>query len=77
MFDAIVIGADRVLNEEGLRYNDEFVRHKALDLVGDLSLAGCDLIGHFVAHKSGHRLNADLVRSLLSDPAWADVRRSA
>ena len=45
-----------------LRYHDECVRHKALDLVGDLTLSGCDLVGHFIAHRSGHRLNAELVR---------------
>lgn len=50
-----------------LRFRDECVRHKALDLVGDLALAGCDLIGHFVAHRSGHRLNAELVRVLLTE----------
>jgi len=74
--DLLIFDTDGPIDNE-LRFHDECVRHKALDLVGDLSLAGCDLIGHFVAHKSGHRLNADLVRSLLSDPAWADVRRSA
>jgi UDP-3-O-acyl-N-acetylglucosamine deacetylase len=50
-----------------LRFPDECVRHKLLDLVGDLALAGCDLMGHFVAHRSGHRLNAELVRVLLSE----------
>lgn len=60
-----------------LRYRDECVRHKALDLIGDLALAGCDLVGHFVAYRSGHRLNADLVRSLLSEAAPAEFRRSA
>ncbi len=44
-----------------LRFRDECVRHKTLDLVGDLALAGCDLIGHVIAHRSGHRLNSDLV----------------
>jgi UDP-3-O-acyl N-acetylglucosamine deacetylase len=64
--------------DNALRFHDECVRHKALDLVGDLALAGCDLIGHFVAFRSGHRLNADLVRILLAEGevvgAW---RRSA
>ncbi|MHB1037744.1 MAG: UDP-3-O-acyl-N-acetylglucosamine deacetylase [Pirellulales bacterium] len=50
-----------------LRYPDECARHKALDLVGDLALAGCDLVGYILAHRSGHRLNADLVRALLSE----------
>ncbi len=48
-----------------LRFEDECVRHKALDLVGDLALAGCDIFGHVEAYRSGHRLNADLVRTLL------------
>jgi len=51
--------------ENTLRFDDECVRHKTLDLVGDLALSGCDLIGHFVAHRSGHRLNAELVKTLL------------
>jgi UDP-3-O-acyl N-acetylglucosamine deacetylase len=50
-----------------LRFEDECVRHKALDLVGDLALAGCDIHGHIVAFRSGHRLNADLVRALLAE----------
>jgi UDP-3-O-acyl N-acetylglucosamine deacetylase len=53
--------------ENELRFPDECVRHKLLDLVGDLALAGCDLVGHFVAHRSGHRLNAELVRVLLAE----------
>jgi len=60
-----------------LRFRDECVRHKALDLVGDLSLAGCDLIGHFVAHRSGHRLNAELVRVLLSEGEVMHGRRKS
>jgi UDP-3-O-acyl-N-acetylglucosamine deacetylase len=60
-----------------LRFRDECVRHKALDLIGDLALADCDLVGHFVAHRSGHRLNADLVRALLSEGVPAELRRSA
>jgi UDP-3-O-[3-hydroxymyristoyl] N-acetylglucosamine deacetylase len=50
-----------------LRFEDECVRHKTLDMVGDLALAGCDLIGHFIAYRSGHRLNAELVRVLLRE----------
>ena len=57
---------------------DECVRHKALDLVGDLALAGCDLVGQFIAHKSGHRLNAELVRVLLCEGRMEEgLRRSA
>lgn len=60
-----------------LRFPDECVRHKALDLVGDLALAGCDLVGHVTAHCSGHRLNAELVRSLLAAVEASPLRRSA
>ncbi len=58
-----------------LRFRDECVRHKALDLVGDLALAGCDLVGHFIAHRSGHRLNAELVRALLVEEEVLEGRR--
>jgi UDP-3-O-acyl N-acetylglucosamine deacetylase len=64
--------------ENELRYRDECVRHKALDLVGDLALAGCDIVGHIIAHRSGHRLNADLVRALLNEEEVVEAwRRSA
>lgn len=55
------------LQDNELRMEDECVRHKALDLVGDLALGNCDLVGHFIAHKSGHRLNAELVKVLLHE----------
>jgi UDP-3-O-acyl-N-acetylglucosamine deacetylase len=61
--------------ENELRFRDECVRHKALDLVGDLALAGCDLAGHFVAHRSGHRLNAELVRALFNEEEIIEGRR--
>lgn len=64
--DILVFGPDGPV-ENSLRFEDECVRHKALDLVGDLALAGCDLVGQFLAHRSGHRLNADLVRALLQE----------
>lgn len=69
-----------IFDEEGpidnhLRFDDECVRHKALDFVGDLALAGCDLVGHFVAHCSGHRLNAELVKVLLLEGQWIGERR--
>jgi UDP-3-O-[3-hydroxymyristoyl] N-acetylglucosamine deacetylase len=67
--NALVIDDFRVLNADGLRMNDEFVMHKALDAVGDLYLAGRPLIGAFHGHKSGHELNNLLVRALLADPA--------
>ncbi len=74
MDNAIVLDEFRVLNEDGLRYADEFVRHKILDAVGDLYLAGHPIIGAFEGHKSGHALNNKLVRALLADAtAWEEV----
>ena len=64
--NAVALDHDSVINEEGLRYQDEFVRHKILDLVGDMALVGMPIIGHIVAHKSGHALNAQMVDKLLS-----------
>ncbi|HEX5420296.1 MAG TPA: UDP-3-O-acyl-N-acetylglucosamine deacetylase [Gammaproteobacteria bacterium] len=66
--NAIVMDEYRVLNEDGLRFRDEFVRHKVLDAVGDLYLLGCSLIGEFSGFKSGHRLNNLLLRALLERP---------
>lgn len=66
--NAVVLGPETVLNPEGLRYHDEFVRHKIMDLIGDLSLIGMPVIGHVVAHKSGHGLNAAMVSKLLQNP---------
>lgn len=63
--NAIVIDDFRVLNEDGLRYPDEFVRHKILDFIGDLALLGKPVIGHFVVEKSGHFLNQMMLRELL------------
>lgn len=60
-----------------LRFPDECVRHKALDLVGDLALAGCDIVGHFVAQCSGHRLNAEMVKVLLMEGEWVGERRQS
>lgn len=69
--NAIVVDDYRVLNEEGLRYEDEFVKHKVLDAVGDLYLLGYSLIGAFSGYKSGHQLNNRLLRALLADEsAW-------
>jgi UDP-3-O-[3-hydroxymyristoyl] N-acetylglucosamine deacetylase len=63
-----------VLNEDGLRYEDEFVKHKILDAIGDLYLLGHSLIGEFSGHKSGHALNNKLLRTLLADAAaWEEV----
>lgn len=74
--DLLVFDADGPIDNQ-LRFRDECVRHKALDLVGDLALAGCDLVGHFVAYRSGHRLNAELVRILLSGADSGEWRQSA
>ncbi len=74
MDNAIVLDEFRVLNDDGLRYADEFVRHKILDAVGDLYLAGRPIIGAFEGYKSGHALNNTLVRALLADrSAWEEV----
>ncbi|MEX0711553.1 MAG: UDP-3-O-acyl-N-acetylglucosamine deacetylase [Pirellulales bacterium] len=75
--DLLVFDANGPIDNT-LRFRDECVRHKALDLVGDLALAGCDLLAHFVAFRSGHRLNAELVRVLLTEGDMvAGRRRSA
>lgn len=72
--NAIGIDDFRVLNEDGLRYENEFVKHKILDAVGDLYLLGSSLIGSFVGHKSGHALNNSLLRQLLAEEdAWEFV----
>ncbi len=73
MDNAIVLDEFRVLNDDGLRYADEFVRHKILDAVGDLYLAGHPIIGAYEARKSGHALNNKLVRALLANQAAWDV----
>lgn len=69
--NAVVLDDYRILNEDGLRYVDEFVKHKILDSIGDLYLLGRSLIGSFSGHKSGHALNNRLLRTLLADEkAW-------
>ncbi len=69
--NAVVLDEYRVLNAEGLRFADEFIRHKVLDAIGDIYLLGKPLLGAFSAHKSGHALNNLLLRALLADPsAW-------
>lgn len=65
--NVVVIGNDGILNPEGLRFEDEFVRHKILDAVGDFSLAGYHIIGHVKAFKSGHDLNHKMLNQLLSE----------
>jgi UDP-3-O-[3-hydroxymyristoyl] N-acetylglucosamine deacetylase len=72
--NAIVLDDFRVLNEDGLRYEDEFVRHKILDAIGDLYLIGHGLLGEFTGYKSGHDLNNKLVRELYATKgAWEEV----
>lgn len=69
--NAIVVNGDRVMNAEGLHYEDEFVRHKLLDAIGDLYLAGAPILGAFSGHKSGHGLNNRLLHALFADDtAW-------
>jgi UDP-3-O-[3-hydroxymyristoyl] N-acetylglucosamine deacetylase len=62
-----------VLNAEGLRYDDEFVKHKILDAIGDLHIAGKPLLARYVAYKSGHALNNRLLRALLADPQAFEI----
>lgn len=72
--NAIVVDDYRILNEDGLRYDDEFVKHKVLDAIGDLYLLGHSLIGAFSGHKSGHAMNNQLLRTLLAnEDAWEMV----
>ncbi len=72
--NAVALDEDSVVNEGGLRYRDEFVRHKILDLIGDLSLAGMPIIGHVVAHKSGHGINTRMVSKLLQSTwSWMPI----
>ncbi len=76
--NAVVVDGDRVLNETGLRYSDEFVRHKVLDAVGDLYLAGARILGRFTADKAGHQLNNMILHSLLADEtAWRWTTKTA
>jgi UDP-3-O-[3-hydroxymyristoyl] N-acetylglucosamine deacetylase len=72
--NTLVVSEERVLNPEGLRFDDEFVRHKALDAVGDLALAGAPILGAYRSIRGGHRLNHAVVCAVLSDPtAWTLV----
>lgn len=74
MENAIVVGDEGVMNVEGLRYEDEFVRHKMLDAIGDLYLLGYGILGEYQGYKSGHGLNNQLLRALLDQPdAWEVV----
>lgn len=72
--NAIVVDDDKVLNDNGLRFHDEFVRHKVLDSIGDLYLSGARIMGHFYGVKSGHSLNNKLLKTLFADKsAWREV----
>ena len=69
--NAIVLDEYRVLNADGLRYDDEFAKHKVLDAIGDLYMLGHPILGAFYAYKSGHALNNQLIRALMQDAsAW-------
>ena len=71
--NVIVIDDYRVLNADGLRYGDEFVKHKILDAIGDLHIVGKPLLARYVAFKSGHALNNKLLRALLADETAYDI----
>ncbi len=72
MDNAIALSDDDVLNEDGMRYQNEFVKHKILDIVGDLYLLGSNLIGHYEGYKTGHLLNDQLLSAILERPdTWS------
>jgi UDP-3-O-[3-hydroxymyristoyl] N-acetylglucosamine deacetylase len=71
--NAIILGEDGILNSSGLRFKDEFVRHKILDLIGDLSLSGFPIYGHIIANKSGHTTNMKFLKKLLSHPDYWEL----
>lgn len=71
MRNAVLVDEDKVVNEDGLRFEDEFARHKVLDCIGDLALAQAPIFGHLYAHKPGHRLNHALLREMFAHQnAW-------
>ncbi len=72
--NAVVLDEYRALNDSGLRYDDEFVRHKVLDAIGDLYLEGLSIVGHYVGYKSGHALNNKLFRALLADETAYEIK---
>jgi len=70
-----VVAEDRVLNPDGIRFADEFVRHKAVDAIGDLALAGAPLVGAYRSVRGGHKLNHAVLTALMADPtAWTYVQ---
>jgi len=75
--NVIILGDLEILNEEGLRYDDEFIRHKVLDLIGDMSLLSMSFIGHITAYRSGHNLNTRLATAILDNSdKWIEVGQS-
>ena len=72
--NAIVLDEHRILNNEELRYDDEFVRHKILDAIGDLYLAGHPIVGAYIAEKSGHAMNNALLRAMFADPSSYEIK---
>ena len=66
--NAIALSDDSILNEDGMRYHNEFVKHKILDIVGDLFLLGGNMVGHYEGYKTGHMLNDQLLSAILSQP---------
>jgi UDP-3-O-[3-hydroxymyristoyl] N-acetylglucosamine deacetylase len=73
--NAVVIDDFRIINEDGLRFENEFVRHKILDFIGDLSIVGVPIIGHFIVEKSGHFLNQHMLRKLMeSKKHWKKLK---
>src|SRR5262249_28275118 len=76
--NTLVVAEDRVMNPEGVRFADEFVRHKVLDAIGDLALAGAPILGAYRSVRGGHKLNHAVLAALLADPtAWAVVEERA
>ncbi len=75
--NAVVVGDDGILNPDGLRYNDEFVRHKILDFIGDLAMAGAPIVGQFVLHKPGHELNRRFLTEALAEPGLLEASAPA
>lgn len=71
--NTVALGEDKILNPEGLRYPDEFVRHKTLDAVGDLSLAGAPLLAHYRSYCGGHKMNVSILKALFADPTAYEI----
>ena len=73
--NAIVVDETRVLNDDGLRYKNEFVRHKLLDFIGDLAILGVTVIGHFVVERSGHSFNQELLKAFMThENCWEELQ---